>query len=325
MAEQDLYKILGVSRTADAETIKKAYRKLALQYHPDKNPGDKKAEEKFKQINHAYEVLSDPKKRALYDEFGEVGLREGFDAERARQYARWRAQSGQGPDLSDLFGGEGGAAADFGTIFDRFFGGAARGARRQGPFGGPFGGAFGAAIPMAGADLEGEVTIDFVQAVRGGLISLNVNGNPITVRIPPGAVEGSRVRVPGKGMPSPSGGEPGDLVLTIHVRPHEYYWLENGDLHVRVPITVGEAFHGGKIKVPTPEGEVTLRIPPHTASGTKLRVRSKGVPGTKKRPASDLIVHVEIVLPETDAESAKSAVDALEKHYVGDVRSKLVL
>src|SRR5215213_8998844 len=114
MADQDFYALLGVPRSADADTIKKAYRKLALQFHPDKNPGDKKAEERFKRINHANEVLSDPKKRVLYDEFGEIGLREGFDPERARQYSRWHQQSGQGPDLNDLFGGDAGQPVDFG-------------------------------------------------------------------------------------------------------------------------------------------------------------------------------------------------------------------
>jgi curved DNA-binding protein len=330
MAEQDLYAMLGVARNADAEAIKKAYRKLALQFHPDKNPGDKKIEERFKQINHANEILSDPKKRALYDEFGEVGLREGFDADRARQYSRWHAQSGVGPDLSDLFGaGEDGAGFDLGAMF---FGAQGRRGRGQSPYGGagPFAGAgpFGAGFgreSMRGVDVEGEVTIEFAQAVRGGELSLVVNGSQMTVRIPPGAREGSRVRVPGRGLPKSGGTGGGDLMLTIHVQPHESFRIEGNDLHVRVPITVGEAYRGAKVPVPTPTGEVTVRVPAGAKTGTKLRVRGRGVPATKKREATDLIVEIEVVLPEQLTEVPESAIDAVEKHYQGDVRSKLVL
>ena len=328
-AEEDLYKVLGVERSADAETIKKSYRKLALKFHPDKNPGDKKAEETFKKINHANEVLSDAKKRALYDEFGEVGLREGFDPSRARQYSQWHSQSGMGPDLNDLFG-QGEGPVDFASIFDRLFGGqqgmgGARRGRGQSPFGGssPFGGGFGGNMAMRGGDLEGEVTVDFAHAIRGGELSLNVNGAPVTVRIPPGAREGSRLRVPGKGMPSPSGGPSGDLVLAIHVRPHESFWLEDDDLHVRVPITLGEAFRGGKIRVPTPEGDVNVTVPQRTQSGAKLRLRGKGIPAGKKRAASDLIVHLEVAVPENESPEILAAVETLETAYRGDVRGGL--
>ena len=272
-------------------------------------------------------MLGDEKKRALYDEFGEVALREGFDAGKARQYSQWHQQSGEGPDLNDLFGGADGQPVDFQTIFDRFFqgqqpGGARRG-RPQGPFGAGFGGY--AAPPLQGRDLEGEVTIDFAQAVRGGEISLNVNGSPMVVRVPPGASEGSRIRVPGRGMPPPGPGTPGDLMLTIHVRPHDFYWLEDRDLHVRVPITVGEAFNGGKTRVPTPAGDVVVTVPAHTTSGAKLRVRGKGVPATKRQPATDLIVHLEITLPDTDTPEVKAAIAALDRGYSGDVRVRLAL
>jgi curved DNA-binding protein len=321
MAEEDLYATLGVPRDANADAIKKQYRKLALQFHPDKNQGNKEAEERFKRINHANDVLSDPKKRVLYDEFGEVGLREGFDAERARQYAKWHSQGGQGPDLNDLFGGEG--PVDFGSVFDRFFGGARRG-RGQSPFGGsmPFGG-FQGAVPIRGPDLEGEVTVEFQQAVRGGELSLNVNGEPVTVRIPPGAREGSRVRVPSRGGASPTGGPAGDLVLTIHVRAHGSFWLEGDDLHARLPITVGEAYSGAKIRVPTPDGDVNVSIPAHTQSGATLRVKGKGVPASKRRAASDLYVHIEVVLPVRDTDPVRSAVDVLNQAYDHEVRSGL--
>jgi curved DNA-binding protein len=326
MAEQDLYAVLGVSRTADAESIKKAYRKLALQFHPDRNPGNKAAEEKFKLINHANDVLSDPKKRALYDEFGEVGLREGFDPTRARQYMNWHQQSGQGPDLGDLFGGPEGQPVDFGTIFDRFFGGGGgRRGRGPSPFGGsmPFGG-FGETVPMRGADLEGEVTVDFTQAVRGGEISLQLRGEAVKVRVPPGAREGSRIRVPGQGMPSSSRGPAGDLLLTIHVRPHEWFSLDEDDtLHVRVPVTVAEAYLGAKVRVPTPDGDVMVTVPAHSPSGTKLRLRGRGVPGRRNRPATDLIVEIQVAVPDQDGDALHQAAEALNAGYGHDVRGTL--
>lgn len=325
--EEDLYAQLGVSRSADADTIKKSYRKLAMKYHPDKNPGDKKSEERFKKINFANDVLSDPKKRALYDEFGEMGLREGFDATRAREYMQWQSQGGAGPNLNDLFGRTEGPV-DFDSIFSRFFGGQAGGAagargspggRRRGsvPFGMGFDG------PMRGSDLESEITVDFVQAVLGGEMRLSVHGEPLTVRIPPGAMEGSRVRIAGRGMPGPGGGPRGDLLLEIHVREHDSYWLEGRDLHVELPVTVGEAYRGAKVPMPTPSGEIAVKIPAHTRSGAMLRLRGKGVPATKSKPASDLIVHVLVMLPEVENADVEGAVDTMEKAYSTNVREKL--
>src|SRR5690606_1832156 len=212
---QDLYAILGVPKTASTDEIKKAFRKLAAKLHPDKNPGDKTAEARFKEVNRAYEVLGDPKKRALYDEFGEAALREGFDPEQARQYKRWAEQASQGfrgggaqggiPfDFEDLFGGRGGFGG-VGSVIEDLLGGRVGGRRRAGP--------------MPGRDIESEITIDFVEAVRGTTLTLQLPGNsePVTVRIPPGADEGSRVRIRGQGAKSPTGGPPGDLILTVHV------------------------------------------------------------------------------------------------------------
>ncbi len=200
MAAEDLYAILGVPKTADADAIKKAYRKLAGQLHPDKNPGNDKAEARFKQVNHAYDVLGDAKKRKLYDEFGEEGLREGFDAERTRAYRGWASRQPSGGarrdgfggaqtfDPEDLFGGGGsggGGAAGFGDLFGDLIG---RQRRQRGPVKGP--------------DLESEITIDFASAVQGATLELRPQGSrrgPVTVRIPAGASEGSRVRIGGPG------------------------------------------------------------------------------------------------------------------------------
>ncbi len=311
----DYYKELGIDRTADEEAIKKAFRALALKYHPDRNPDNKKAEDRFKRANRANEVLSDPKKRALYDEFGEVGLRDGFEADKARQYAQWQRQGGGGPNLEDLLGNDASQPVDFSSIFEKFFPGAGSG----------FSG-FRTAQPMRARDLEGELSIDFAQAIRGAEVSINVNGNPMTVRIPPGARNGSRIRVAGKGIPAGGQGPIGDLILNLQVKQHERFWLEeSGELHVRVPITVGEAFAGAKVRVPTPGGDITVTVPARAKSGARLRARGKGLLAGKSRPATDLIVHLEIVLPESDTPELKAAVETIERSYLNNVRAELVL
>jgi curved DNA-binding protein len=293
MAEQDLYSVLGVSRDADSEAIKKAYRVLALKYHPDRNPGNKKAEESFKGVNHANEVLSDAKKRKLYDDFGEMGLRDGFNADAYRQYQSGGGGGSQGGrGFEDIFGGGGaGGHVDFSDLFAQHFpGGRASGASP-----------FGRGRAVRGRDVESEVTIDLPLAVRGGEVTLSVSGESVRVRIPAGAKEGTRMRIAGKGGPAP-GGQPGDLVLAVKVEAHPWFWIEDDDLHVRLPVALVEAWRGTRVTVPTPQGEVTLRVPPHTVHGAKLRLRGKGIPGSARREASDLMVHIEIApLPETPA------------------------
>jgi curved DNA-binding protein len=318
----DLYAVLGVAKNADAEAVKKAYRKLAGKLHPDKNPGNKKAEETFKKVNHAYDVLGDAKKRKLYDEFGEDGLREGFDPERVRNYRDWSSRQGRGGqgyasggqtvDLEELFGqaGNGGGVGNFGDIFGDMMN---RGRRQRGPVKGP--------------DLESEVTIDFVSALRGATLELHPQGTvgaPVTVRIPAGADEGSRVRIPGQGGASPNGGPKGDLVLTIHVTPHPHFRRDGDDLHLDLPLTLGEAYHGARIKVPTADGAVTLKVPERTQSGGVLRLRGKGV-SKKGRPDGDLYVHFLVQIP-TDADPAVTKlIDELAKHQPADPRADIRL
>jgi curved DNA-binding protein len=318
---RDLYSVLGVSRSASADEIKKAYRKLASKLHPDKNPGNKQAEAQFKEVNHAYGALGDPKKRALYDEFGEDALREGFDAERMRQYRQWAGRQGAGGgsagvpfNIEDLLRGAGqrGAAGGegigdlFGDLLGSRFGGRKRRAAR-------------------GPDAESELTIDFSTAVRGATMDLAMGngGETIKVRIPPGADEGSRLKIPGQGPAVPAGVARGDLFLRIHVRPHEHFRREGNDLHLDLPVTVGEAFRGAKVRVPTPDGFVTLKVLPHTQSGQVARLRGKGVPrktGTEGG-AGDLYVHFQIRLPAADTQQVEQAVDTLEKATEDDVRS----
>lgn len=317
MAE-DFYAVLGVPKNAEADAIKKAYRKLARDLHPDKNPGNKDAETKFKKVNRAYETLSDASKRALYDEFGEDALREGFDAEKARAYKQWGGGGGGGGNpfgggvrgrahqvnLEDLFGG-GVTGADFGDLFGR-----PNRTRSRGP--------------MKGQDYEQELTVDFGAAVKGTTLQLRQPGasDVVTVRIPPGADDGSRVRIPGQGGPSPNGGPSGDLVLVIHVTPHPFFRREGDDLHLDVPIQVSEAIKGGKVKVPTFEGAVVVKVPPGTQSGGVLRVKGKGVE-RKNRPKGDLYVHFQVHIPTRTSPELTKIADEIEKLEDPDLRAKL--
>lgn len=311
--KKDFYEVLGVNRDASDDELKKAYRKLAMKYHPDRAPGAAN-EQKFKEANQANEVLSDPKRRALYDEFGEESLSQGFDAERARLIRQYQKQGGgrrRGPapggggpggfDVQDLFGGQGGG--DFGDMFGDLFG-RARGGRA-------------APQKRRGQDIDSEVTIDFVSAVQGTTLqlSLGVGGDTITVRIPAGASEGSRVRIPGKGGPGQAGGPPGDLLLAIHVTPHPFFEREGDDLRLDLPITAGEAYRGDKVRVPTPHGEVTLKVPVHAQSGQRTRLRGKGVARKGKEPG-DLYIRFLIQLPSVKSPEMDRAIEELDKHSV---------
>jgi DnaJ-class molecular chaperone len=324
MAKRKLYDVLGVPRDATEQQIRKAFRDLARKYHPDRNPGDKPAEERFKDINRASEVLLNKKKRELYDEFGEQGLREGFDAQAYRDWTSRRGAPGGsggaagGPGfggLEDLFeqirrgGGQpAGAAAGFGDFFSNAdpFGGAAgrRGGRaKAGP---------------AGASAD--ITIEWLEAVHGAQKELSIQqvgsdeeARALRVRIPAGVRDEGQVRLRGQ---APDGG---DIVLRIHVKPHPLFRRTEDDIELSLPVTVGEAFHGAKIQVPTPYGAVQLRVPKGVKSGSRLRLKGKGVRRGDK--AGDLFVDIQIVLPSSEA--AGEAVDALEAQYEGSVRGEL--
>ena len=307
---KDLYAVLGVARDADEDAIKKAFRKLAMKYHPDKSPG-KANEQRFKEVNQAHEVLSDKKKRALYDEFGEESLSQNFDPDRARvirQYGgrgpRAGGAGGPGFDVQEIFRGGGG---DFGDLFGEIF---SRGGR---------GGRGGRAAAARGEDVESSVTIPFVEAVRGTQLQLQKGEESVTVRVPPGANEGSRLRIPGQGSPGFGGGPSGDLLLTIHVTPHPFFRREGDDLHVDVPVTLGEAYRGEKIKVPTPDGEVTLKVPARTQTGNVTRLRGKGVAKKGKEPG-DLYVRFVVHVPTADTPEVAKAIDSLAATMTEDPR-----
>lgn len=291
---KDFYQSLGVEKDASADAIKKAYRQLAKELHPDRNPGDKSAEDRFKEVSNAYSVLSDPKKRALYDEFGEAGLREGFDPE----VARARAAGG----AFDFGGGFGGFGFDLNDLFRA----APRGARQQ-------------AKPR---DVEAQIRLTFLDALRGGehelMLHERTGPRTIKVRIPAGVRDGERVRLRGQG--ATMGNVKGDLVLNVKVLDDDRFWYEGGELHLLLPVRPLEAFEGAKVSISTPGGKVAVKLPKRATNGTKLRVRGKGA--QRGRKSGDLIVHVEVVLPTDDAaEEATKALDAALGDR--DVRSEL--
>ncbi len=309
--ERDLYKVLGVARDVDADALKKAYRKLARRHHPDVNPGDKAAEEKFKEISEAYDVLSDATKRRNYDEFGEVSLQGGFDAEQAR-----RAREAFGA----RFGGGAGPGAGYGTYTSEEpfeFGDLDDLLGRFG-FGGR--GASGRAAGLRGSDLEASLELDFLEAAKGGEKRLTLSlpgadGRPktetLTVRIPPGVADGGRIRLRGKGAPGLGGGPAGDLWATVRVRPHPVFRREGRDVFVDVPVTIVEAIRGAKIEVPTLDGRATVTVPPGTDSGRKLRLRGKGIPDPAGGAPGDLYVLIQIRVPKQLDPEALAKLDAL--------------
>jgi curved DNA-binding protein len=331
MAERDLYAELGLKKGATKDEIKKAYRKLARELHPDRNPDNAKAEERFKKVSYANDVLSDEKKRALYDEFGEVGLRDGFDAEGARAM-RGRARGGvggQGFGFEEIFAGaQRGRRSGFGGTLEDLFGGGidelfGRGAPGAGPASG-----FGGRATTGGkaADQESEVTVSFEEGFTGVERELTITEGPsqrsIRVRIPAGVENGGKVRLRGQGAQA---GSPvaGDIVLTVHVGEHKLFRRDGQDLHLDVPVTLGEAWNGAAVKVPTPDGEVSLKLPPRTQSGGKLRLKGKGMP-KRGGGRGDLFAHIQVRLPDGhDHARIEKAIGDLESQYIADVRASL--
>lgn len=294
MEYKDYYKILGVDRNASQDEIKRAYRKLARQYHPDMNPGDKAAEERFKEINEAYEVLSDPEKRRRYDQFGadwgrwqSRGAPGGFE-DFARQ---WFGQAGpevQYVDLNEIFG----QAGSLGDLFEFLFGGL--GGPRTRP-----GARTGTRQARKGQDVEVPVEITLEEAFHGTTRQVErADGRVVTVKIPPGAKTGSKIRFAGLGQPSPWGGPPGDLYLNVTVKPHPVFRQEGNDLWRDLNVDLYTAVLGGEVPVETMDGTVMLKIPPGTSSGAKFRLRGKGMPrpGNAER-RGDLYVVIQIQVP----------------------------
>ena len=297
--DKDFYKVLGVSKDVTPAELKKVYRKLARKYHPDSNPGDAAAEAKFKEISEANSVLSDPEQRKEYDQIRAMGTGARFTAP---------GSAGQG-GFDDVFGGmfgQGGQrgyttqqGGQFDDIFGSMFG--------DGRFGSSNGGFRGYGGPTRGRDVTATTTIDFITATRGETITLQAaDGRPIKVKIPAGVSDGQKIKLRGKGQPSPDGGETGDIVLTVGVRKHPVFEREGLNLRLTVPVTFAEAALGATIEVPTLGGEpVKLRVAPGTPSGRVLRVKGRGVQTAKG--TGDLLAVVQIAVPShlsADAEEA---------------------
>ncbi|RUQ06147.1 DnaJ C-terminal domain-containing protein [Curtobacterium sp. HSID17257] len=308
--DKDFYKVLGVDKKASEAELKKTYRKLARQYHPDSNPGDAAAESRFKEISEAYSVLSDKEQRAEYDQVRAMGSGARFTA----------GGPGQGGGFEDVFGGmfgqqggqrvrfgQGGArggAGGFEDILGGMFGGG------QG-FGQPSGGFRGFGGPTKGRDVTASTTLDFTTAIAGDTVKLaQGNGRPVNVRIPAGVADGQKIRLRGRGEPSPDGGEAGDLVVSVSVRKHPVFERDGQHLRVDVPVTFVEAALGATIQVPTLGGDpVKLKVAPGTPSGRVLRVKGRGV--ATKSGTGDLLASVQVAVPSHLSDKQREAVEAL--------------
>lgn len=335
MADRNYYEILGVKKDASEDDIRKSYRKLARKYHPDVNANDKAAEKKFKEISEAYAVLSDKKKRAEYDQFGSNPFAGAGGAGAGAGFGR----GGAGPFGFDpsQFRGAGGAgrrgSANFADIFSEFFAGG------------------GQNIPQKGADIEAEATIDFRDAILGTTLQLtaprqkecstcggtgNLNnrvcptchGSGVImerqgarVKVPAGVGDGQKIRLRGQGSPGSGGGPAGDLLVTVRVRPHKFFERKGDDIHIELPVTVGEALLGAEVDVPTIHGTTRARIPAGTQSGQTFRIKGKGV--QRKESSGDHYYRVQIVVPKVLSDEARAAVETIEQAYEANPRASL--
>ena len=345
MAKRDYYDILGVSRSASADEIKKAHRKLVRQYHPDVNKNNKAAEEKFKEVQEAYDVLSDPQKKRNYDQFGHAGVGAGGapgaggDPFEAFRRAQQRGGAGAGGGARRQWGTGGVTMEDFdpsdfgdgqfADLFEQLFGGRGGGGMGGGVRGGAGGGGRTRTRPSAqraprGGDVEYPVTLTFAQAARGTTLPLQINRGgkveTIEIKIPAGVKDGSRIRVKGQGE-QVAGGESGDLFIITAVHPHPYFRRDGLDILVDVPISLYESLLGTKVEVPTLDGPVTLTIPPGTSSGAKMRIKGRGIERAGEK--GDQFCVTKIIVPKNLDEDDKKLVDQLAKKHPIDARADI--
>jgi len=314
MADRDYYEVLGVSRDATADQIKKAYRGLARKLHPDANPGDKTSEKKFKEVQNAYDILADSEKKSRYDQFGHAAFEGGGPFGPRGGASEWAAKQGGGAgyeniDLGAFFGPNAGGAGGFppgqgqaggGGIFDEIISrmrGGEKSSRRK-------------ASHREHEAAEASITIPFLTAVRGGETSIDLqrdDGHRETkvIKIPPGLDSGAKIRLKGQGDPS----HQVDLIITVTVEPHPYFVRDGRDLSVEVPITIAEAVLGARVEVPTLDGLKTMPIPPGTSSGQKLRLRGQGVSASKNHPEGDLYIIPKIVAPKNVDDESKRLIE----------------
>ena len=322
---KDFYAVLGVAKDADSAAIKKAYRTLAKKYHPDRNPDDAAAAEKFKEIGEAYAVLSDAKERQQYDAIRSM----------AGGGARFTSGTGGGAGagfediFSSMFGGgggnvrfttSGGADPDIDELLRQFGAGGFGGRRSRGPFG--FGGFGSQPEPVKGPDVITSATLSLRDAVAGTTVELTADGRTMTVRIPAGVHNGQKIRLRGKGRPGRDGGENGDMVITITVAKHPVYSIDGVNLRMDLPVTLKEAALGATVEVPLLDGTTTrIKIKPGTSSGTVMRVRGKGVVTSKK--TGDLLVTIQVAVPRRLSRAAKDALEAFDAAMESDPRASL--
>lgn len=323
---EDYYKILGISKDASQDEIQKAYRKAARKHHPDLNQDDPKgAKEKFQKAQEAYDILGNPEKRKVYDQFGVSPDQMGSGGGQGPFQWSFGAggPGGGGPfrgggnfnldDILKMFGG-GMGNGNAGAYSDDFFGaGTGAGAARR---------------PVQGTDLERSVTIPFTMSISGGTVDLRIRRpsgktETIGVKIPPGISNEKKIRLSGQGNPGRDGGKPGNLMITVLVEDHPSFTRKGDNLYVRVPVTLQEAVFGAKIDVPTPSGNVSLTVPPGSSSGTKLRIRGRGVPKKGEQPHGDLYAELTIALPKNWSDSDKELLKKIQSSPEKPVREDL--
>jgi len=304
MEYKDYYQILGVPKSATEKEIKQAYRKLARKHHPDVNPGNKAASEKFKEINEANDVLSDPDKRKKYDTLGSNW----------QQYEQYQRAGGQGPfqwgggqyrtvtpdDFASIFGGLGGDEAGGVSDFFRTF------------FGGGFGDTRASTRPRRGQDIEQAIEIPLEEAYRGTTRVLQKENRRLEARIPAGVKSGTKIRLGGEGMPGANGAQAGDLYLRVQIAPHAIFERQGDDLHCEIPVALYTALLGGEVSVPTLKGKLALRIPPETQTGKTFRLTGQGMPRLNQENAfGDLYAQVRVVLPENLSAQERALLEKL--------------
>jgi curved DNA-binding protein len=313
---RDFYQILGVKKGATDDEIKRAYRKLAKEHHPDRNPDDASAEKQFKEVQEAYNTLKDKEKRAQYDRYGAAGVGKVATGANGQRVYEWGGNASVPmDDLEDLFSafGGGGNAGGSASVFDQFFGGGGgsrgRTVRRQ---------------PQRATDLHNDVTLTFDQAVSGATIDMRLSHGSgsketLEVKIPAGVSDGQKIRVRGR-VPSANGGPAGDLILTCRVQPHRYFRREGVDIYLDVPVSMTEAALGAKIDVPSLDGTTTVTIPPGTPGGAKLRLSKRGVVDGKGG-RGDFYVVIQIVPPKTLTDEQRTLLEKLRDTDVANPRT----
>ena len=311
---RDYYEVLGVDRSASADEIKRAYRRLTKKYHPDRNPNDASAEQRFKEVQQAYEILGDKQKRAQYDQFGDAGVgRWETDPGGQRVYSWGGTSQIPADDLQDLFSAFGGGASVFGDLFSR----TGRGARRRRE---------PRRAPTRGQDVERTANLSFDQAVHGTTIEVDVTrdgrtSQTLRVKIPPGVENGQRIRIKGGGRAGHNGGAAGDFYLNCSVRPHPYFRREGLDVYLEAPISIIEAALGTSIDIPTVTGTVQLKIPEGTAGGSKLRLRGRGIRDAAGN-TGDQIVVVRVVPPKSLSREQRQLLERLGETLTDDPRAQ---